>query len=60
MTRLVGSEMCIRDRDKIIPKYKCETTLFDKCVLTFILITIALSTTLMLLSLFNPKYFLCS
>lgn len=48
------------DWDKLIPEYKCKTSLFDKVVLSFILIVIALSTTLMLLSLFNPKYFLCS
>ena len=48
------------DWDNLIPKYKCKTNLFDKVVLSFILITLASATGLMFLSLFNPKYFLCS
>ena len=46
------------DWDKI-ETYKHKYTLFDRIVLTFILVTIAICTTLMLLSLFNPRYFLC-
>ena len=46
------------DWDKI-ETYKHKYTLFDRIVLTFILITMAICTTLMLLSLFNPRYFLC-
>jgi hypothetical protein len=48
------------DWDNLIPKYKPQTSLFDKIVLSFVFFTIALSTLLMLLGLFNPQYFMCS
>ena len=47
------------DWDKLIPKYKPDVSLFDRIVLSFILITLAGCTTFMLLGLFNPQYFLC-
>lgn len=47
------------DWDKIIA-CKNKINLFDRIVLSFVLVTLALATGLMFLSLLNPKYFLCS
>lgn len=47
------------DFENLIPKYKHKYELFDKIVLSIILITLGACTALMFLGLFNPQYFTC-
>jgi hypothetical protein len=48
------------DWDNLIPKQKDKYNLFDRIVLSIILVTLGACTALMFLGLFYPKYLLCS
>jgi hypothetical protein len=53
--------MCNDECDlNCIERYKTKTTLFDKIVLSFLLIVMSICLAYMFIGLYNPKYFLCS
>ena len=45
------------DWDKLIPEYKCKTSLFDKVVLSFILISLGFCSAALLLAVINNPRF---